>query len=109
MGHPTSDATIHSNEDAKSLGAGELIVGPQSKSQSMWHNDILLKFDLSLLPFSETNNYRAANRAALRLFSLASSPSGGIVQATSGSWEEEDITWSTAPKISHALATIGRT
>ena len=112
--HPTSDATVHSNDDRKAfLGdSGELTVGPsqQYKSRSMCYNDALIKFDLMTFSLDERRNYRAANRAVLRLFSLMSSPSGGIVQlASSNKWDERDVTWSTAPKMSHALASIGRT
>ena len=76
----------------------------------MCYNDALIKFDLMTFSLDERRNYRAANRAVLRLFSLMSSPSGGIVQlASSNKWDERDVTWSTAPKMRHALASIGRT
>lgn len=108
--HPTDDATVHSYKDTIFLGGAEvLIVGAQREPQSIWYNDILLKFDVASFPFDETHNYSDANRAVLRLLSLTSSPSGGVVQlASSGTWGEGDVTWLTAPKTSQDLATIGR-
>jgi len=104
---PTDDATIHSNEGIMFVGGtGELLVGPQSS----WHNDILLKFDVTPFALTERRDYRAANKAVLRMYSLTSSPSGGVVHfASSNIWDEENVTWSTAPEAGHVLATIGQT
>eukprot|EP00571_Detonula_confervacea_P010624 CAMPEP_0172307488 /NCGR_PEP_ID=MMETSP1058-20130122/8325_1 /TAXON_ID=83371 /ORGANISM="Detonula confervacea, Strain CCMP 353" /LENGTH=1288 /DNA_ID=CAMNT_0013019663 /DNA_START=93 /DNA_END=3959 /DNA_ORIENTATION=+ len=112
---PTDDTTIQSKSNMKFVGGtGELRVGPQLS----WHDDILLKFDITpfaLTGVSHQNDYRAANRAVLRLYSLTSSPSGGVVNfAPSNDWTEEMVDWSSAPDATtsgggHVLAIIGRT
>mmetsp|Transcript_19681 Transcript_19681/g.41280 ORF Transcript_19681/g.41280 Transcript_19681/m.41280 type:complete len:1475 (-) Transcript_19681:335-4759(-) len=104
---PTDDATIHSNEDIRFVGGlGELLVGPQSS----WQNNILLKFDVTLSALTRQRDYRAASRAVLRLYSLKSCPSGGVIHyASSNSWDEEHVTWSTAPDAEYVVATIGQT
>ena len=104
--YPTDDATIHSNDgDIKNVGGiGELLVGPQAS----WHNDALLRFNLS----SNGYDYRMARRSVLRLYSLASAPSGGLIYLASSpnEWDEDTVTWSTAPDNGEqVLATIGHT
>jgi len=112
---PTDDATIRSDTNINFVGGiGELRVGPQLS----WHDEILLKFDLSPSALPEGRDYRAASHAILRLYSLTSSPSGGVVHLTTSSdddnideWTEEMVSWLSAPEVSdgHILAMIGPT
>lgn len=101
---PTDDATIHSSGANMGGNAGELLVGPQSS----WRNDILLKFDMS----SFATDYRLATKAALRLYSLISAPSGGVIHiGSSNDWNESTVTWSTmssAGSVDRVLGTIDR-
>ena len=96
----TDDVTIHSHQDMNSIGEEEeLLVGP--------HENILLKFDLNDL---SEHDYQAAHKAVLRLYSLTSSPIGGVVHlASSNDWDESTATWSSAPDASHILGKIGKT
>jgi hypothetical protein len=103
---PSDDATIHSNDGSMKFvgGTGELLVGPQAS----WRNDALLRFDLSTSGY----DYHLARRAVLRLYSLTSAPSGGLVYLalSPGEWNEDSVTWSTAPDTGdQVLATIGHT
>ncbi|KAL3806354.1 hypothetical protein ACHAXA_007695 [Cyclostephanos tholiformis] len=106
---PTDDTTIHSEQSITFTGGDEwLLVGPQisTSSQLKWRDEILLKFDLT--PFTPTG--RKYYRAVLRLFALTSSPSGGVVHfASSNSWEETKVDWSSSPKSEVILGTIGPT
>eukprot|EP00578_Thalassiosira_sp_NH16_P002060 CAMPEP_0181132974 /NCGR_PEP_ID=MMETSP1071-20121207/31284_1 /TAXON_ID=35127 /ORGANISM="Thalassiosira sp., Strain NH16" /LENGTH=1310 /DNA_ID=CAMNT_0023219349 /DNA_START=58 /DNA_END=3990 /DNA_ORIENTATION=+ len=112
---PTDDATIRSDTNINFVGGiGELRVGPQLS----WHDEILLKFDLSPSALPEGRDYRAASHAILRLYSLTSSPSGGVVHLATSSddddideWTEEMVSWLSAPEVSdgHILAMIGPT
>lgn len=104
---PTDDVTIHSNEDIRFVGGlGELLVGPQSS----WQNNILLKFDVTPSALTGQRDYRAASRAVLRLYSLKSCPSGGVIHyASSNSWDEDHVAWSTSPNAEYVVATIGQT
>lgn len=103
---PADVATIHSDEAIRFVGgSGELLVGPQSS----WQNDVLLKFDLKQSALGG-RDYRAASRAVLRLYALASSPSGGAIHfASPEAWDKGNVKWSTAPDAEHVLATIGNT
>ena len=106
--YPTSEATIHSQQDMKFIGGeDELLVGPQLS----WQDDILLKFDLSDGLSPSQQDYRAAKQAVLSLYSLTSSQSGGAVHSASSNvdWDASSVTWSTAPKAGHVLGTIGET
>jgi len=97
----TDDVTIHSHQDMNSIGEEEeeLLVGP--------HENILLKFNLNDL---SEHDYQAAHKAVLRLYSLTSSPIGGVVHlASSNDWDESTATWSSAPDASHILGKIGKT
>lgn len=112
---PTDDATIRSDTNINFVGGiGELRVGPQLS----WHDDILLKFDLSPSALPEGRDYRAASHAVLRLYSLTSSPSGGVVHLATSSddddvdeWTEETVDWTSAPEANdgHVLAMVGPT
>ena len=107
--YPTSEATIHSQQDMKFIGGeDELLVGPQLS----WQDDTLLKFDLTDgLSSSSQQDYRAATQAVLSLYSLTSSQSGGAIHFASSNvdWDASSVTWSTAPKAGHVLGTIGET
>lgn len=108
--HPTDDATIHSQMDIMFVGGkGELLVGPHLT----WHNDALLKFDVSPFILTDRGDYRTAKRAVLRLYSLISSPSGGVVHSVTATsnyllWDENHVTWSAAPEAGEILASIGQ-
>ena len=104
--HPTDDATIHSATHMGFVGGEDFnVVGPQAG----WRDEFLMKFDLQSHAIGG-NDYRKARSAMLRLYSLSSSPSGGIVHtATSQSWDEASVNWSTAPEVSEQIANIGPT
>lgn len=104
--HPTDDATIHSATQIGVVGREDSnVVGPQAG----WRDEFLMKFDLQSQAIGG-NDYRKARSAMLRLYSLSSSPSGGIVHtATSQSWDATSVNWSTAPEVSEQIANIGRT
>ncbi|KAL7547265.1 hypothetical protein ACHAWF_010583, partial [Thalassiosira exigua] len=100
---PSDDATVRSDEASAVLGyAGELRVGPASSGSY----DALLKFDAS--PF--LSRRALPRRATVALYSLASSPSGGVVHAAEGNaWDVASVTWSAAPEVGRELGKIGET
>ncbi len=106
---PTDDTTIHSQQGVEFTGGDEwLLVGPQLSSSPplKWRDEILLKFDLTQFALGGREDYRAV----LRLFALTSSPSGGVVHfASSNSWEEMKVDWSSSPEAELILGKIGPT
>ena len=104
--HPTDDATIHSSTQIGFVGREDYnMVGPQAG----WRDEILMKFDLQSQSIGG-NDYRKARSAILRLYSLSSCPSGGIVHTTTSQpWDATSVNWSTAPEVSEQVANIGRT
>ena len=106
---PTDDTTIHSQQNVEFTGGDEwLLVGPQFSSSPLlkWRDEILLKFDLNQFALGGREDYRAV----LRLFALTSSPSGGVVHfASSNSWEETKVDWSSSPEGELILGKVGPT
>jgi len=104
--HPTDATTIRSTERNSFAGGEELRVGPQSPTR---HDDVLVKFVITPAFLGE-KDYRTAKSASLRLYSLSSSPTGGLVHNTDDkSWRESTVTWTSAPKAEDVLSAIGET
>ncbi len=86
---PTDDATIRESNPNSNFGSrANLEVDASSRK------DILLRFDVSGLGSSSISN------VILRLYATDESPLGGDfieITATSGSWDEDTVTWSNAP------------
>mmetsp|Transcript_22446 Transcript_22446/g.48834 ORF Transcript_22446/g.48834 Transcript_22446/m.48834 type:complete len:1184 (-) Transcript_22446:70-3621(-) len=95
------DATIESQQDIMFIGGKETLrVG----RQSTWKDEFLVKFDVNFL------DGKQAQAAKLRLYSLSSSPAGGMVRvAAHNSWDEDTVTWSNAPESGDVLDVVGPT
>ncbi len=86
---PTDDATIRADKPDQTHGNT-----PNIEIDTDALKNALLRFDVSGIGSSSVSN------ATLRLYSTDSSPFGGDfveITATSGSWDEDTVTWNNAP------------
>lgn len=84
---PTDDATIRSDKPDRQLGQDAVI-----ESDASPEKNALLRFDVAGLAG------RQVSTATLRLYVANSSPDGGEVGlVTDDSWNEQDVTWNSAP------------
>ena len=84
---PTDDATIRSDRPDRQLGLDDVIEADASPVKNA-----LLRFDVAGLAG------RTVSTATMRLFVTNSSPNGGeIGLVTEDGWDEQTVTWNTAP------------
>jgi glucose/arabinose dehydrogenase/PKD repeat protein len=85
--NPTDDATIRLDRPDRQIGLDAAIEVDASPEK-----DTLLRFDIAGLEGREVAS------ATLRMFVTNSSPDGGAIRlATDSAWDEETVTWNTAP------------
>ena len=105
-GSTESDAvaiTVQSTVDVTISQLDVITVGNAQDLRASKDEYILLKFDTRFL------DEKKPMSAFLRLYSLVSSPVGGIVHfVPNDAWDEDSVTWDNAPDASDALGEIGR-
>lgn len=92
----TDDATIMESEPSANFGvSGRLLV---DRSPDPAHS--LIRFDVSGL------GGQSVQRAVLRLHTLDRSDRGGTVTSTEATWNEQAVTWATAPAAGTPVGTL---
>ncbi len=95
---PVDDAYIASASPAANYGSGTTLQVDNSPT-----NHFLIKFDVTGIYGQQVAN------AKLRIYNVNASSNGGVLyQVTNNTWQEETVTWNTAPAAEPAqLASVG--
>ena len=92
------DATIDSAQPDTPLGDEEgieLELGEDGEQRA------LVRFEVAGIPEG-----RLVSRVLLRLVQVDASSWGGVLNAAEGEWNQEDVTWATAPELGDPLAPL---
>lgn len=89
---PTDDATVRSGSPDKNYGSDRTLQADSDPS-----DDFLIKFVVTGL------NQRSVLNAKLRLYNVNSSEKGGDLYGVTHVWDEDSVTWNTAPLVDLTL------